>query len=308
VGADFKYIDSELGQIIVQFLLYAQKEKGYSELTVGAYKSDLEQFMDFLASKKIEPTAVAALSKTPLRLFMHSVREQGLKARSIARKIASIKSLCRYCVKQRIIAINPAKTLVTPKMDKPLPVFLTSTQANELEETSTPITESARDRAIVELFYGSGMRLSELHGLTFGDIDKRKMVVRVLGKGKKERFVPLTDQAVVAIGEYVKERAGGAGVNDTVFVNAKGMPLSKRQIERIVERSLSRVSLHRKKSPHVLRHSFATHLLDSGADIRAVKELLGHSSLATTQVYTHISREHLIKAYKLAHPKAEASK
>ena len=296
---------SELGQQITGFLEYVRKEKGYSGHTVDAYQSDLEQFMQFLVQKNIALTAAAALSKTPLRLFMHSVTAQGLKPRSVARKVASLKSLCRYCVKQRVIAVNPSKALATPKMDKPLPVFLTSTQAEELGEV-TAGDDNVRNRAIVEFFYGSGIRLSELHGLTVGDVDRRNRTVRVMGKGKKERIVPLTEQALEALDEYLKIRPGAAaGINDVIFVNGKGAQISRRQIERIVAASLSGVTMHKKKSPHVLRHSFATHLLDSGADIRAVKELLGHSSLATTQVYTHISREHLLKVYRQAHPRAE---
>jgi integrase/recombinase XerC len=294
--------DSDLGRTIDRFLQYARKEKGYSEHTVSAYKTDLEQFLAFLAQRGVPLAARDALAKTPLRLFMHSVGEQGLKARSAARKLAAVKSLCRYCVKQGLIAVNPSKTLATPKLDKPLPVFLSAAQAGSLEEASDD-GDSPRDRAIVELFYGSGIRLSELYGLAAGDIDRRKMTVRVMGKGKKERIVPLTDQAVAALDEYMEGRAAGA--QNPIFVNDKGLRLSRRQIERIVSRSLSRVSLQKKKSPHVLRHSFATHLLDSGADIRVVKELLGHASLSTTQVYTHISREHLLKVYRQAHPKAE---
>ncbi|MDR0330828.1 MAG: tyrosine-type recombinase/integrase [Chitinispirillales bacterium] len=295
----------ELCRLISRFLDYAQKEKGYSTHTVGAYRSDLAQFVEFLLHKGIAPTAAAALSKASLRLFMYDVGAQGLKARSVARKVASIKSLCRYCVKTRVLAVNPSKALATPKMDKPLPAFLTSTQTEAMEEAAEG--DSARNRAIVEFFYGSGIRLSELHGLAFGDIDKRGMTVRVMGKGKKERIVPVTPQTLDALDAYQKERPRGAGnePQSPVFVNAKGSRLSRRQIERVVSASLSNVSQRKKKSPHVLRHTFATHLLDSGADIRAVKELLGHSSLSTTQVYTHVSREHLLKVYKQAHPRAE---
>jgi integrase/recombinase XerC len=300
-----RFAGSELGELIARFLEYARKEKGYSEHTVEAYRSDLEQFMEFLAARGAE-LSVSALAKAQLRLFMHDVAEQGLKARSVARKLASIKSLCRYCVRQRIIAANPSKALATPKMDKPLPVFLSAAQAESLDGAEGG--GSARDRAIVEFFYGSGIRLSELHGLAFGDIDRKKMTVRVMGKGRKERIVPLTGQALEALDEYMEGRPGGAGPDAPVFVNDRGERLSKRQIERVVGDSLSRVSMNKKRSPHVLRHSFATHLLDSGADIRAVKELLGHSSLATTQVYTHISREHLLKTYRQAHPRAENDK
>jgi len=295
---------SEMGRLIERFLQYARKEKGYSAHTIEAYESDLEQFLQFLSQKNIALTVSAALSKSSLRSFTYNLREGGLKARSIARKVASLKSLCRYCVKQQILSVNPSKTLSTPKMDKPLPVFLTNSQAASLEEV-TANDENMRNRAIVEFFYGSGIRLSELHGLKFGDIDRQKMTVRVLGKGKKERIVPLTDQAVDALEDYLKIRTGAAGLNELIFVNSRGEHISRRQIERIVSKTLSNVSLQKKRSPHVLRHSYATHLLDAGADIRAVKELLGHASLSTTQVYTHISREHLLKVYRQAHPRAE---
>jgi len=303
MNSSSKHPDTELGLLVSRFLDYALKEKGYSEHTVEAYGRDLGQFMDFMALKGIELTPSDALCKNSLRLFTYNIKEEGLKVRSIARKIASLKSLCRYCVEQNILAVNPSKALATPKMDKPLPAFLTTAQAETLEDVTD--ADNARDRAIVELFYGTGIRLSELHGLTAGDIDKWNMAVRVTGKGRKERIIPLTKQALNAVEEYLSARPGGSGAQEPVFVNKKGARLSKRQIERIVESSLAQVSLQKKKSPHVLRHSFATHLLDAGADIRAVKELLGHSSLATTQVYTHISREHLLKVYRQAHPKAE---
>lgn len=296
--------DTELCGVLSGFLDYTEKEKGYSEHTVEAYRSDLSQFVEFLLHRGHPLTVASALSKQQLRLFLHDIGRLGLKPRSVARKVAALKSLCRYCVKQGILTVNPSKALATPKMDKPLPAFLTTTQAESLEAAAA--SDGTRNQAIVEFFYGSGIRLSELQGLSFGDIDRRNMTVRVLGKGKKERIVPITSQAVEALNGYLKERGSGTGgLQEPIFVNAAGKRLSARQIERIVSASVSQVSQQKKKSPHVLRHSFATHLLDAGADIRAVKELLGHSSLATTQVYTHISKEHLLKAYKQAHPRAE---
>ena len=298
-------LDTELCRLLQGFLEYTRKEKGYSEHTVEAYRSDLSQFAEFLLHKGMPLTVSAALSKQPLRLFLHDAGRQGLKARSVARKVAAIKSLCRYGVKIGVLTVNPAKALSAPKLDSPLPVFLTAAQAESLEGAAAE--DSPRNRAIVELFYGSGIRLSELHGLVFGSIDRRNMTVRVMGKGRKERIVPVTAQSVDALDGYLKSRPGTAGMQDPIFVNAKGGRLSARQIERIVSAAVSQVSRQKKKSPHVLRHSYATHLLDAGADIRAVKELLGHSSLSTTQVYTHISREHLLKVYKQAHPRAEKS-
>jgi tyrosine recombinase XerC len=297
--------DAELCRLLTGFLDYTRKERGYSEHTVEAYRGDLSQFVEFLLHRKLPLTVSGALTKSSLRLFVYDVGRLGLKARSVARKVASLKSLCRYCVKQGLITVNPAKALATPKMDKPLPVFLTATQAEALGSEEASGGESARDRAIVELFYGSGIRLSELCGLVFGDIDRRNMTVRVMGKGRKERIVPLTGVSMEMLDEYARGRGGEKGPRDPVFVNARGGRLSARQVQRVVSASLSNVSQQKKRSPHVLRHTFATHLLDAGADIRAVKELLGHSSLSTTQVYTHISREHLIQVYNQAHPRAE---
>ncbi|MFP4014195.1 MAG: tyrosine recombinase XerC [Chitinispirillaceae bacterium] len=296
---------SEILRVMEQFLQYARKEKGYSEHTLDAYRRDLEQFAAFLKLKKLPLSAAGALTRASLRAFSYSLREQGLKARSMARKIASLKSLCRYCMKQQILSVNPAKTLATPKMDKPLPVFLSRNQADELDSRPQNGPEDVRNGAIVELFYGTGIRLSELYSLSVSDIDRNRLTVRVVGKGRKERIVPVTKQALDLIDLYLRLRPERGGVRDPLFVNQKGQRLSRRQIERIVNKALSSISVQKKKSPHVLRHSFATHLLDSGADIRAVKELLGHSSLSTTQIYTHISREHLIKAYRQAHPRAE---
>jgi integrase/recombinase XerC len=218
--------------------------------------------------------------------------------------VAALKSFSRYCVKNRILSGNPAKTLANPKLDKPLPAFITTKQADMLAAGDPEDEQGIRNRAVVELLYGSGIRLAELQQLTAGAIDRRSRVVRVLGKGRKERVVPVTLDAIDLIDRYISVRAVAKEQTDPLFVNKAGKRLSRRQIERIVQRELAAVSQLRKKSPHVLRHSFATHLLDAGADIRAVKELLGHASLATTQVYTHISKEHLLKVYRQAHPRS----
>lgn len=289
---------------------YLLKEKGYSKLTVEAYKRDLYQFCEFILQNYGGIAFADIMKKGVLRSFTFSMGDMTLKPRSVARKIAALKSFSKYCVKRQSIGINPAKLLATPKLDKPLPAFLTETQAGNLENKRPLSTNAAgrvaalRNKAIVELFYGSGMRLSELYSLNVETIDHKKGVVRVLGKGRKERVVPLTDASLNSIKQYHATRENGKEYGAPLFIGDKGKRLSKRQIERVVEKELSCVSQQRKKSPHVLRHSFATHLLDRGADIRAVKELLGHSSLATTQIYTHMSKEHLLKVYALAHPRA----
>jgi integrase/recombinase XerC len=301
---------STLQETIQSFLDYLLKEKGYSRHTVDAYRRDMEQFSSFVSQQYGDATFDDIMKKGVMRSFTFSLGELALKPRSVARKIATLKSFSKFCMRRKRISVNPAKLLANPKLDKPLPAFLTEKQAQGLEDISqtasagrNPVDEQ-RDRAIVELLYGTGMRLSELQSCDVGTIDYRRASVRVLGKGRKERVVPVTEQAVTAINSYLDLRKTSKAHDAPLFANDKGGRLSRRQIERIVGRELSKVSQQKKRSPHVLRHSFATHLLDHGADIRAVKELLGHASLSTTQVYTHMSKEHLLKVYRLAHPRA----
>jgi integrase/recombinase XerC len=299
---------SELIQASGQFLEYLQKEKGFSLHTIDAYKRDLSQFSDFIKKNYDESLSLEKImEKRILRLFTHQLNAQKLKPRSIARHIATLKSFSRYCLKTKLLAVNAAKTLATPKLDKPLPQVLTMSQTAALTATAGngPLAlEQLRNRAIVELFYGSGIRLAELHGLAVGAIDRCSAVVRVLGKGRKERVVPLTALSLEYIKTYLDARHAQDGPEAPLFANNKGARISRRQIERIVATALGAVSRQKKRSPHVLRHSFATHLMDNGADIRAVKELLGHSSLAATQIYTHVSKEHLRKVYRQAHPRS----
>ena len=299
-----------LNSVIASFLDYLLKEKGYSPLTVEAYKRDLAQFVLFVNQNCCDISFDEIMKKGILRSFTFSLGDMTLKSRSVARKIATLRSFSKFCVKRHLVEINPAKLLANPKLDKPLPSFLTETQAQNLENhngasVKMSASDAARNTAIVELLYGSGIRLAELHSLDADTIDYKKGYVRVLGKGRKERIVPVTAQTIAAVQKYLGSRISGAGHGTPLFTNKNGERLSRRQIERIVERELSGVTQQKKKSPHVLRHSFATHLLDRGADIRAVKELLGHSSLSTTQIYTHVSIERLKQTYKKAHPKSE---
>lgn len=297
-------MESELETVIARFLEYAAKEKGFSDHTLDAYRRDLFQFVGFLKEKKAPLTLDGALKKVFFRTFLFQLSNEGKKPRSIARKVAALKSFTRFCLKKGLLTTNPGKTIANPKLDKPLPVFLTQHQTEKLTAPPTDDLEKIRNHAIVELFYGSGMRLSELYALNASSINTRQQTVLVMGKGRKERIVPVTSQSIELINKYLRERPNLSGPETPLFANKTGNRLSRRQIERIVEKELATVSMQKKRSPHVLRHSFATHLLDEGADIMAVKELLGHSSLNTTQIYTHISKEHLLKIYKQAHPRA----
>jgi integrase/recombinase XerC len=299
-----------LRSVLDDFFAYIEKEKGFSVHTLSAYRSDLEEFIRFLKAGNAarQLSLEEFFAKTALRSFAVSLSSRGLRPRSLARKIAALKSFSRFCVRRHFLKNNPAKFLTAPKLDRQLPVFLTLKQAEQLAPPPPGAPEEAlRNHAIIEFLYGSGIRLSELQALTIDSVNVKNATVRVLGKGRKERVVPLTGSAVNAMERYLSARAAAKVPDSPLFTAGEGRALSKRQVQRIVARELSSVSRQKKRSPHVLRHSFATHLMDAGADIRAVKELLGHSSLATTQIYTHVSREHLLKAYKQAHPRAERS-
>jgi len=296
---------SSLAETIVSFLAYLTKERLFSEHTVAAYERDLLQFSAFCAANKAGEDLAGCMHKRYLRGYLFEQSTKGMKPRSVARKLAALKSFSRYCLKHTLITNNPTAVLATPKPDKPLPVFLSRKQTDALLPSDESEVEVSRNRLIVEFLYGTGIRLSELHALDVFSVDMRNETVRVLGKGRKERIVPVTKVALTLMKNYLHEQNIPMVKDQPLFTNKKGERLSKRQIERVVEKELAAVSQQRKRSPHVLRHSFATHLMDGGADIRAVKELLGHATLNTTQIYTHVSREHLLKSYRLAHPRAE---
>lgn len=297
----------ELLKTIGDFLEYLKKEKNFSDHSIVAYKNDLGQLHKYCLEKVKTLLLTDIMKKAVLRGFIISMSNENRKPRSVARKIAALKSFSKYCVRKKLISVNSAKVLASPKLDKPLPAFLTQHQADELRAAPENTFESSRNDAIIEFFYGCGMRLSELYGLNINDVNRNNLTVKVFGKGRKERIVPVTADAISAMERYRSHCRSTDEVNSPLFINNHGERLSTRQISRIVEKRLSSVTQQKKRSPHVLRHSFATHLLDAGADIRAVKELLGHASLSTTQIYTHISKEHLMKIYRQAHPRAAIS-
>ena len=297
---------SDLADAIAKFLEYLRKERQYSTHTIDAYQHDLEQFAAFSSNTG----SLGSMSdKRLLRAFTYSLSDAGLKPRSVARKIAALKSFSKYCYKHMLISAPGARLISAPKLDSPLPAYLTQQQALELNSVSQvakpePLHLMLRNTGIVELFYGSGIRLSELYALNAQSIDFKQATVRVLGKGAKERIVPVTPQAIDAIKDYLELRGAALIAALPLFANSRGTRLTRRQIERVVSSRVALVTQQKKKSPHVLRHSFATHLMDNGADIRAVKELLGHSSLNTTQIYTHVSKERLLTVYRQAHPRS----
>ncbi len=291
------------------FLEYLEVERNYSVNTIRSYEADLHQFITYLDSNHIH--SLDNVRKPILRSYLSSLLETGLAKKSVARKIASLRSFFRYARRHKITTTNPTLTLVSPKLDKRLPSYLDESATKRLfNSVDTKSPEGRRSAAILELFYSTGMRLSELIDLNVDDIDFPQGVVKVTGKGSKQRILPVGRRALEAVEEYLKDRrsvflkSSPDREESALFVTSKGARFYPQAIIRMVKSMIGEVSEIEKRSPHVIRHSFATHLLNRGADLRAVKELLGHESLSTTQVYTHVSTEQLKKVYRQSHPKA----
>lgn len=290
------------------FLKYCKSEKNYSEKTIISYAKALEQFADYFETEFETEPEIEQIDTEDIRPFLGWLHDAGSKKSTIKQKISAVKSFFKYLSKKDLVESNPSSTVFTPKLDKKLPNFLTQNEIEKvLDKFDSDDPEEARNIALIELIYGSGLRISEALSLNLNEIDLKSGSIRVLGKGNKERYVPVGNKSKEAITHYLTLR--GNLCTDisqrALFVTAKGNRLYPEAAYRIVNRAMKGVTEAKQKSPHVLRHSFATHLLDNGADIKSVSEMLGHSSLSTTQVYTHVSIERLKNAYKNAHPKAE---
>ena len=295
-------------ELIDNYTMHLKSIRNYSEHTLRAYATDLIQFIEHLSQYRLDD--LEQIKKAHLRSFLGKLNSLGYGSRSINRKIACIRSFFKFLTLKQYITHNPAINLFSLKTERKLPPnlrYAMIVEAINIPETSTFI--GARDRAILELFYGTGIRLHELASLQLIHIDARNGIIRVLGKGSKERIVPVGKVALEAVHVYLEKRSEVLDPlkkeTKFVFLSNKGTKLSERSIQYRVDRYLKQVATSKGTYPHVLRHSFATHLLNEGADLLAVKELLGHSNLSTTQIYTHVSSEHLKKIYKQAHPRAD---
>jgi tyrosine recombinase XerC len=288
-----------------QFLEYLKHEKNASLHTIAGYRRDLAQLIHYLDELGL---GLKDADNIILRGFMAVLYEKGIKKSTAARKLAAIRSFFQFCIRKKWVEDNPAKILVTPKQDKQVPSFLSEEQmVRFLDLPRSEKVLDLRNRAILELLYATGLRVSELVGINDEDINFPELLVRVKGKGKKERIVPFGKSAEKSLRDYLVKRGKinkGKITSDAVFLNFKGGRLSSRSVERIVDKYILRSALKRKISPHSLRHSFASHLLSRGADLRAIQELLGHESLATTQKYTHLDLRHLIETYRKSHPRS----
>jgi integrase/recombinase XerC len=291
---------------IKRFLRYLDVERDVSAHTVKGYREDLESLADYLADDQGRPPRPAGISPLDLRQYVSDLHAAGYARSSISRRLASLRSFFRFAQREGTVDSNPAKPLRNPRKQRALPHFLTSEEVERLllaPDTSGKM--GARDLAILETMYSTGVRVSELVGMNVQDLDLAEGVARIRGKGKRERFAPIGSFAVGAIEHWLETRADGElDRQDPVFVNRLGTRLSTRSVGRMLEKYIAQAGLDRRTTPHTLRHSFATHLLDRGADIRSVQELLGHRSLVTTQIYTHLTTATLRKAYEKAHPRA----
>jgi len=288
---------------IEEFIRHLRSERGASEHTVRAYQKDLEEFAEYLkkAPNEIEMTDVRAFVALQIR--------NGLSKTTAGRRLASVRSFIRFLVREGHIDSNPAKLVTTPKTEKHLPRFLTVDDMFALiEKTETVGFLHLRDRAILELLYSSGLRVGEVAGLNTEDLNIREGLVKVMGKGKKERIVPVGSKAVDALRAYLVEKILLKKKTKALFLNKSGTPLSDRGIRRIVVKYARLVGIEGQIGPHTLRHTFASHLLQAGADLRVIQELLGHASLSTTQKYTHIDITHLMDIYDKSHPMSSEEK
>ena len=294
-------------QIIQHFLDYLKFQKRYSQHTVISYKNDLDSFFNYL-HQQFGETPLPEIKTTFIRSWLAELKQQGMESKSINRKISTLKTFFKYQLQQQTIMVSPMTAVISPKISKRLPQFIDKKDiATLFEHVEFPDSwDGKTQRLLIELFYNTGMRQAELVGLKEIHIAKHNSSIKVLGKGNKERIIPVSKQLMDQLQEYLHAKKENFETADKTFllVTASGKKLYPRYVYNAVNKYLSLVTTIDKKSPHVLRHSFATHLMNSGADLNAVKELLGHSSLAATQIYTHNTIEKLKDIHKKAHPKA----
>jgi integrase/recombinase XerC len=302
---------------VVGFLTYVRKERRLSAHTEAAYRRDLEDFGAFLVGHmESADWDWSDVDRLDMRSWLGELEGRGLKRSTVARKLSAVRALYRFLHRTDVVSHNPARLIRTPRKRQELPGYLTQGQAEVLFELLESYATgdrplAVRDRAMIEVIYSCGLRLAEIQGLDDADLDLDRGLVKVLGKGGRERIVPVGARACEAVSDYlarrheVSSRELASGEGRPLFVSRRGTRISRRQIQRSVGAWLAWAADGEGLSVHALRHTFATHMLDAGADLMAVKELLGHSSLSTTRIYTHTSRERLVKAYRQAHPRAD---
>jgi len=286
---------------IKSFMTYLEAERNSSVHTLINYQVDLKEFDQFL-----EDSALEDVNPLDVRRFLAHLTDKSSSRSTLGRKLACLRSFYKYLMREEAIKVNPAAGISTPKQEKKLPMFLEIDEmARLLEAPSGEKWESKRDKAIMELLYSSGLRVSELVGVNTEEVDENSSLIKVRGKRRKERIVPIGNFAIEAIQAYLKKRPQSKGtLENPLFINKNNTRLTDRSVRRIILKYVRQVGIQKDVSPHMFRHSFATHLLDRGADLRSVQELLGHENLSTTQIYTHVSLRKVRAEFELAHPRA----
>ncbi len=302
-------LNSSSKQDLEDFKSYIIVEKNFSKHTAKAYCADVLDFLLWIGEESCED-----VNFSKVREYLHFIQKFNYKKNTIARKIASIRTFYKYLYRERKVDSNPAMNLTSPKRSKSLPKFLTPDEVEEILNNVKMETPSGfRNRAILELLWATGMRVSELSGLNFGDLNLEHNEIRVFGKGAKERIILVTDRAKSYLERYINTARAlipkGFPLEDVsesspVFINNTGYRLQTKTIRNVINETVEKIALPKKVTPHVFRHSFATHLIENGADLRVVQELLGHASISNTQIYTHVSTQHLKEVYSESHPRA----
>jgi integrase/recombinase XerC len=289
---------------IAAFLRHLERERNASPNTVRAYGEDLAQFAAHLRRELGRDPRPEDADHLAIRGFLAELHRRGLAKSSSARKLAGLRTFFRYLCREGRLETNPARVLATPRQERRIPAVLDEAEVQALLALPGAGLAAVRGRAILELLYATGVRCAELVALDVGEVDVGARMVRVVGKGRKERVVLFGQRAQEALGDWLAERRGLHPRTEALFLNARGGRLTDRSVRSLVARRVAQLALARRCSPHTLRHSFATHLLTRGADLRAIQELLGHASLSTTQRYTHVDTRHLLEVYRKAHPRA----
>ncbi len=280
---------------------HLERERNASSHTIRAYSQDLDQFLAFLGA---DPQGTLPVDHLTIRSFLAHLHGLRLAKSSSARKLAALRTFFRFLCREGILDQNPARALLSPKLEKRIPPRLEEADLSQLAEIKEKDSRSLRVRAMIELLYGTGIRCAELTGLDASEVDLNGRLIRVLGKGRKERLVPFGRAAQSAIEAYLPVRISAIDGSGALFTNRRGGRLTDRSVRRELQRRLREVAIHQRVSPHTLRHAFATHLLQRGADLRSIQELLGHASLSTTQRYTHVNTRQLLDIYRKSHPRA----
>ncbi|XEQ92750.1 IS91 family transposase ISMno24 [Sporomusa carbonis] len=306
----------QIDQLIEQFVLYLKVEKNASQHTIHSYQKDIIQFVEFVSSQGAGKELLARVTPLIIRSYLAYLNSEQYAKATIMRRIAALRSFFRFLCRESIVSENPCNAVRTPKLEKRLPVFLDSNEISGLLALADSTPLGLRDKAVLEILYATGVRVSELVGICLPDIDFAGRTIIVSGKGAKQRIVLMGRTAVNILEQYLYKarpelcaKAGEYGrqaakPHNRLFVNSRGGPLTDRSVRRIIEKYIDVLAIKKNVSPHTIRHTFATHLLDNGADLRSVQELLGHVNLSTTQLYTHVTTERLKASYKKSHPRA----